>query len=168
MAPPDTGLLMDDEAILVRKTEPGAQAYTGSAARYKPLTHVVRHSPDGFNFGYLGSGPADLALSILTAVAGPAVADRHYQQFKAQFVALQTKPVWGITVREVKRWLALSEAHAWQTATIEKGRDANIKLPVRCSKCGAIKRPDGKDGPCRDSVNPVGPSAENNYGQIED
>ena len=31
----------------------------------KPLRHVVHHSPDGFNWGYGGSGPADLALSIL-------------------------------------------------------------------------------------------------------
>ena len=31
----------------------------------KPLCHVVHHSPDGFNWGYGGSGPADLALSIL-------------------------------------------------------------------------------------------------------
>lgn len=31
----------------------------------RQLPHVVLHSPSGFNAGYLGSGPADLALSIL-------------------------------------------------------------------------------------------------------
>ena len=30
-----------------------------------PLTHHVRHSPDGFAWGYLGSGPAELAKDIL-------------------------------------------------------------------------------------------------------
>ncbi|MBT9252140.1 MAG: hypothetical protein KM296_00220 [Brockia lithotrophica] len=30
-----------------------------------PLHHVERHSPTGFEWGYGGSGPADLALSIL-------------------------------------------------------------------------------------------------------
>jgi|WetSurMetagenome_2_1015567.scaffolds.fasta_scaffold199575_2 hypothetical protein len=31
-----------------------------------PLPHVKKHSPDGFQWGYGGSGPADLALSILS------------------------------------------------------------------------------------------------------
>ena len=31
----------------------------------EPLKHLVVHSPDGFEWGYHGSGPADLALSIL-------------------------------------------------------------------------------------------------------
>lgn len=31
----------------------------------EPLKHRVIHSPDGFEWGYGGSGPSDLALSIL-------------------------------------------------------------------------------------------------------
>lgn len=34
------------------------------------LEHVVKHSPTGFSWGYAGSGPADLARSILIAVLG--------------------------------------------------------------------------------------------------
>jgi hypothetical protein len=34
------------------------------------LTHVVRHSPTGMEWGYLGSGPADLARSLLIDVLG--------------------------------------------------------------------------------------------------
>ena len=30
------------------------------------VPHVVHHSPTGMEFGYAGSGPADLALSLLT------------------------------------------------------------------------------------------------------
>jgi hypothetical protein len=30
-----------------------------------PLRHLVRHSPTGFEFGYAGSGPSDLARSIV-------------------------------------------------------------------------------------------------------
>ena len=33
--------------------------YTG------PLTHKMLHSPDGFNWGYGGSGPEDLSRSLL-------------------------------------------------------------------------------------------------------
>lgn len=34
------------------------------------LRHVVKHSPTGYTWGYGGSGPADLALSLLTAALG--------------------------------------------------------------------------------------------------
>ena len=51
------------------------------------LPHVERHSPDGFNWGYAGSGPADLALSILTDFGGRDFAELHYQKFKNDFIA---------------------------------------------------------------------------------
>jgi hypothetical protein len=51
------------------------------------LPHIERHSPDGFNWGYGGSGPADLALSILTNFAGKNIADKFYQKFKFAFIA---------------------------------------------------------------------------------
>jgi hypothetical protein len=47
----------------------------------------VRHSPDGFEFGYGGSGPAQLAFAILYQGAGLDIAEAHYQQFKRDFVS---------------------------------------------------------------------------------
>lgn len=37
-----------------------------SKGNYRLLPHIVRHSPTGFNCGYDGNGPRDLALSLLT------------------------------------------------------------------------------------------------------
>jgi len=53
------------------------------------VPHVIkRHSPSGFEWGYEGSGPADLALAILLAVTGDEkLADRLYQQFKRDVIA---------------------------------------------------------------------------------
>ena len=34
------------------------------------LRHAIRHSPTGLSWGYAGSGPADLALSVLTDALG--------------------------------------------------------------------------------------------------
>ena len=31
--------------------------------------HAVHHSPEGFNWGYLGSGPSDLAMNIIEELA---------------------------------------------------------------------------------------------------
>ena len=48
----------------------------------------VWHSPAGFEWGYGGSGPADLALNILLAASGDRdFAAQHHQAFKWQFVA---------------------------------------------------------------------------------
>jgi len=68
-----------------------------------PLKHVERHSPDGFNWGYGGSGPADTALSILANCLRMEQANVLYQLFKREFVA-----TWGdeftITEKEIKDW----------------------------------------------------------------
>ena len=42
------------------------------------------HSPDGFNWGYGGSGPAQLALAVTLEVTGSA---EGYQQFKWDVIA---------------------------------------------------------------------------------
>ena len=46
------------------------------------------HSPDGFNAGYWGSGPAQLALAVLLACGfSDKAALEHYQRFKGQHIA---------------------------------------------------------------------------------
>lgn len=47
-------------------------AYNPVTAWSEPLRHVVKHSPAGFEWGYEGSGPADLARCLLIDVLGPA------------------------------------------------------------------------------------------------
>lgn len=72
----------------------------------KPSQNIRNHSPDGFNWGYGGSGPAQLALAILLDVTRNAeVAQDHYQNFKRQFVA-GWGDTWQISEAEVRSWLA--------------------------------------------------------------
>ena len=42
-----------------------AYAIDGDRRRTRPVTHRVRHGPDGFAYGYEGSGPAELARCLL-------------------------------------------------------------------------------------------------------
>lgn len=66
---------------------------------------IVNHSPTGFNWGYFGSGPAQLALGILLDVTGePETAERHHQEFKFEFIG-GWGDKWEITAEEVKHWL---------------------------------------------------------------
>lgn len=76
----------------------------------EPLRHLVHHSPDGFNWGYGGSGPADLARSIIGDVTGdenphPAI----YQPFKWEFVSSWGNR-WEISLDEIRAWLEKRKA----------------------------------------------------------
>lgn len=78
----------------------------------KPLSparsqRVRNHSPDGFNWSYGGSGPAQLALAILLDFTGDReLAQAHYQHFKFEFVAGWGHP-WQISGRQIREWMAL-------------------------------------------------------------
>ncbi len=66
---------------------------------------LYNHSPDGFQWGYGGSGPAQLALALLLDVTSdPIMAQVHHQEFKRQWVASWGE-VWTITTSDILSWL---------------------------------------------------------------
>jgi hypothetical protein len=79
-------------------------------------TALRNHSPDGFECGYGGSGPAQLALAILLdATKSESLALAHYQAFKAEVVAgLPVDRDWDVTKGQVGEWL-------WNRGTENKG-----------------------------------------------
>lgn len=56
---------------------------------------VANHSPTGFEWGYCGSGPAQLALGVLLEEFDEETALRYYQRFKWEIVA-NFGPSWAI------------------------------------------------------------------------
>jgi hypothetical protein len=48
---------------------------------------VRNHSPTGFNYGYNGSGPAQLALAVCLEIYPEGIARRIYQIFKEEYIA---------------------------------------------------------------------------------
>jgi len=83
---------------VVRNTPPGMETV-------KPLRHIVRHSPTGFEWGYLGSGPSDLAYSILADYAGKDVADSLAVRFKEEVVARLPHAAWMLTEDALQAFL---------------------------------------------------------------
>src|SRR5579871_4672952 len=70
---------------------------------------LANHSPSGFEWGYGGSGPAQLALAILADVFGKRDERvmRLYQRFKFAYVAqLAQNEAWSITEQEVRDLVA--------------------------------------------------------------
>lgn len=77
----------------------------------RPQTNVprviTRHSPDGFEWGYGGSGPADLALNIMVMFVGKEKAQKNglYQEFKWKFIATMPEEGGVIKRDDILAWL---------------------------------------------------------------
>jgi hypothetical protein len=71
-----------------------------------PRLDLARKSPTGFEWGYNGSGPAQLALAILSDAVGDerALDRQNYQAFKAAVVGRLPYAGWVLTRDEVIDW----------------------------------------------------------------
>ena len=65
---------------------------------------LLSASPNGFEFGYGGSGPAQLAITMLAHAYDDEYACAHYQQFKRETVADLPQMGWMLTERDLDEW----------------------------------------------------------------
>lgn len=66
----------------------------------------VYHSPDGFEWGYGGSGPSDLALNLLCEFVDPPTAFTLHNPFKFEFIAPLDQEEGGrIPTSDIYEWL---------------------------------------------------------------
>lgn len=100
---------------------PGGKAVVLVAAGHvarplDPRNDLRNHSPDGFEWGYGGSGPTQLALAILAdALGDDARALKLYQQFKWAVIN-DLGDAWEISADQVRDW-----AERW-----DKGEEARL------------------------------------------
>lgn len=66
---------------------------------------VRNHSPDGFSWGYSGSGPSQLALGILLEETDQANAEHLYMDFKWAITSNLPEKSWSLTSEEIQNWL---------------------------------------------------------------
>lgn len=73
----------------------------------RPSQAIQNHSPDGFNWGYGGSGPSQCALGILLDATGDrATALRWYHDFEWDFIAKMPREMkWTLDASVIKQWL---------------------------------------------------------------
>jgi hypothetical protein len=91
-------------AIVMREDEAGI-------GRPLPLRlDLANKSPTGPEWGYGGSGPAQLALAILADALGDHQAQRHYQQFKWAMIATLPGDAWELTREQIQDWIAQQPA----------------------------------------------------------
>ncbi len=111
------------KSYVVTRSAKGARgnvvAMVATEGSLNKLRHIVVHSPDGFEMGYGGSGPADLALSILCDHLGVEKRDeqsegflrawRLHQPFKREHVAPHQNG-FDIDEEQIDKWIKLRES----------------------------------------------------------
>ena len=102
---------------------------------------LVRHSPAGFDWGYVGSGPAQLACALLLDYTdNETVAQQHYIQFRndvvSQLVCDGPADCWHLTGEDIEA--ALAEFEEYRALTPDGGTPSS-SLPANWS---AVSRTD--------------------------
>ena len=88
--------------VKVEDTETATEVVLSAAASQK----LVNHSPNGFNWGYGGSGPSQLSLGLLLSVTSDThLSLRYYQQFKWEIVA-SLPDAWELSEVSITEWIA--------------------------------------------------------------
>lgn len=89
-----------------------------------PSQRLRNHSPDGFQWGYSGSGPAQLALAILLDYTkDPERSQRLYQTFKNDFVRL-FQDEWSLEAHLIDRFLLDQESKSHESHESHEKSDA--------------------------------------------
>ncbi|GEM_PF-331259 len=68
---------------------------------------LKEHSPMGFEWGYNGSGPKQLALAILSKVSGDEFALFAYNNFSSEFIETIHKDEWKLDYHDIYKWTSL-------------------------------------------------------------
>lgn len=72
--------------------------FTCEKSKHLPIRlDLVNHSPDGFNWGYAGSGPAQLALALLAHAIDDKIALKYHQKFKFLVISMLENNEWFMT-----------------------------------------------------------------------
>jgi hypothetical protein len=91
-----------------RRTKEGVsvtrESDDGTSQRLPLRLDLANKSPTGIEWGYNGSGPAQLALAVLSHAVGDRRALPNYQRFKFAVVGKLPRMGWVLTREEVTGW----------------------------------------------------------------
>lgn len=113
-------VLLDGELLA-----PGSRIWAASLC-------LRNHSPSGPEWGYHGSGPAQLAIAMLMAVTDTDEAERYYPLFRSGVLALIRGDRWLLPVDQVDTWLAgvRKQNHRVFSVAAEADRDGVLLVHI--------------------------------------
>lgn len=105
-----------------------------------------------FDYGSDGGAKGCLALAraVLAAAFGNAISSLYAEQFCYNVVATSVGDEWGLTHHQLVEWIDWASGHDWEEKTIGIESKGNLEImPTKCSRCGLIRRPDGRNRRCQ-------------------
>lgn len=105
-----TQLTIKTEPVYVIQRTPAGVACTVDGKALDPRLDLWNHSPTGFECGYGGSGPAQLALAILAHCCGDDLAVKYHQAFKWAVVGALPREGGTLTAHFVRSVLSQLQA----------------------------------------------------------
>lgn len=105
----ETSLATDSTTVFAGRRDPGmpvgeACSVTVDGDSLDCRYDLLSASPSGFEWGYGGSGPAQLAIAILAHAYDDEFATTHYQQFKRDVVAGLPEGSWTLAKADLNEW----------------------------------------------------------------
>ena len=106
-----------------------------------PRLDLFYHARDGFDWGYMGAGPLQLAFAMLVVVAGERVARDEKTEFAKDVIAKLDKKEWRISAEEVEMWL---QRHSVKTKNNVPKRNAKASpdnvVKTVCKELGITQK----------------------------
>lgn len=97
------GIEGDHDTLIIRVELKGGHE---DVAPLNPRTDIRNHSPSGMSWGYMGSGPSQLALAILADhMKDDVKAEKYYMQFKAEVISKITDDAFVLSNEKVQTWI---------------------------------------------------------------
>jgi DNA-binding transcriptional regulator YiaG len=87
------------------KTLLGHRQVTFNNEPLDPRNDLFNHARDGIDWGYIGSGPLQLAFAILVKLSDPQFAARHRTEFTKEIVAALEGRDWTLESDVVLKWI---------------------------------------------------------------
>lgn len=106
---------MNKDSMIKGNKETREVTIDGTVLDPSKSQEVSNHSPDGFNWGYTGSGPAQLALALLMEITDVEEASRLYHGLKFDIISF-LEGDFSIKGEQILEWLG-----------IERGKPQNMK-----------------------------------------
>lgn len=84
-----------------------------------PSLKFRRHSPTGFDWGYRGSGPSQLAFAIMLEVLPYWAAELMYVRFRDDVLLHLDNDKWTLTDAQISGWVSRNAEHMVRACYVE-------------------------------------------------
>ena len=96
---------MNNKSRIFGDLDAGVVTVDGVSLDPRKSQAVYNHSPEGFSWGYSGSGPSQLALALLLETTTEEEAVKWYQEFKHDCIAVLPRKNFLMTADWIYTWL---------------------------------------------------------------